>query len=485
MPPTKRVLWLVAAAPIFMALGVARLLVLALPPAIVSTPLFLAHGFYQLLAFAALVAAAAAWSTDAADGAARWRAAGRRALAGCALAGVGGVLARGPYVRALLWGAGELRGLAPHTLVALVAPGDVQGALSILPVYQMCLFFALAYVTGLGGSWRRLGLGACVIVASQLLLLAGLGELARHGHGIQVPVLLIRVWAVVLPPICVATMWASAWASRSRRRASDARTDAVYREFWHGVGRLPDLGGAASTRYYADNERRLFRALPAARRAALLKTDLWDEAKNTRILAWAAARRARAPSASTSPSRSAHTGAGARSTRDRCARGRRRRARAAVRRRELRRDLLDGHDRALRRNRARRRRDGARAQARRARHRRRAEPPRSVSPAAARDACSRRSGLYGYGYEKSYSRRALREMLERAGLRRRRRNGDPLHPRLAADARPRVPLVVPRPHRRDRPPGRAVRVARPQVPVARPARILASVAQRPVAGPRG
>ncbi|MEO7189513.1 MAG: methyltransferase domain-containing protein [Vicinamibacterales bacterium] len=63
----------------------------------------------------------------------------------------------------------------------------------------------------------------------------------------------------------------------------------TYQDFWHEVGAtFPDLDGAASTRYYADNERRLFTehfpSLPGAR---ILKTDLWDEAKNTRILAWA------------------------------------------------------------------------------------------------------------------------------------------------------------------------------------------------------
>ena len=63
----------------------------------------------------------------------------------------------------------------------------------------------------------------------------------------------------------------------------------VYRRFWADVGRrLPDLGGAASTRYYSDNERRLFTEhLPTLEGLRILKTDLWDEAKNTRILAWA------------------------------------------------------------------------------------------------------------------------------------------------------------------------------------------------------
>jgi len=62
-----------------------------------------------------------------------------------------------------------------------------------------------------------------------------------------------------------------------------------YRAFWHGVGeRFPDLGGAASTQYYADNERRLFTEhFPPLEGLKILKTDLWDEARNTRILAWA------------------------------------------------------------------------------------------------------------------------------------------------------------------------------------------------------
>ena len=71
---------------------------------------------------------------------------------------------------------------------------------------------------------------------------------------------------------------------------------ATYRRFWTGVGvRFPDLEGAASTRYYADNERRLFTEhFPTLAGLRILKTDLWDEAKNTRILAWASARGARA-----------------------------------------------------------------------------------------------------------------------------------------------------------------------------------------------
>lgn len=64
------------------------------------------------------------------------------------------------------------------------------------------------------------------------------------------------------------------------------------REFWTRVGdRFPDLDGAASTTFYAGNEQRLFREyFPPLSGLRVLKTDLWDEAKNTRILAWAADR---------------------------------------------------------------------------------------------------------------------------------------------------------------------------------------------------
>jgi SAM-dependent methyltransferase len=72
-------------------------------------------------------------------------------------------------------------------------------------------------------------------------------------------------------------------------------TGAIYKAFWAGVGeRFPDLGGAASTAYYAANEQRLFREhLGPLEGLSILKTDLWDEAKNTRILAWAHAQGAR------------------------------------------------------------------------------------------------------------------------------------------------------------------------------------------------
>jgi SAM-dependent methyltransferase len=56
---------------------------------------------------------------------------------------------------------------------------------------------------------------------------------------------------------------------------------------------FPSLKGAASTDYYFACERWLLGHFPPLAGCSLLKTDLWDEAKNTEILRWAAEQGAR------------------------------------------------------------------------------------------------------------------------------------------------------------------------------------------------
>lgn len=62
--------------------------------------------------------------------------------------------------------------------------------------------------------------------------------------------------------------------------------DPGYRSFWDWTGiHFPSLAEAPSTGYYRECERRLVGAyFPELAGRAILKTDLWDEAKNTRIL---------------------------------------------------------------------------------------------------------------------------------------------------------------------------------------------------------
>ena len=66
--------------------------------------------------------------------------------------------------------------------------------------------------------------------------------------------------------------------------ADEAR---AYCDFWADVGlTFPDLHGARSTAQYLEDEQWLFQThLAPLEGLRILKTDLWDEAKNTRILA--------------------------------------------------------------------------------------------------------------------------------------------------------------------------------------------------------
>jgi SAM-dependent methyltransferase len=190
----------------------------------------------------------------------------------------------------------------------------------------------------------------------------------------------------------------------------------TYRDFWAGVGeRFPDLGGAVSTRYYSDNERRLFTEhFPPLEGLRILKTDLWDEAKNTRILAWASRQGARAYGIDISEP----TVIQARTAFD--AGPRLQSAVADVRALPFADDSFDAiysmgtiehfdeTERAVEEM-ARVLKPGGRAIV--------GVPNRYdpfLRPLFA--AMLQAVGLYGYGYEKSYSRRALRKMLERAGL---------------------------------------------------------------------
>jgi len=76
---------------------------------------------------------------------------------------------------------------------------------------------------------------------------------------------------------------------------SPDRDHSGYVSFWGDVGStFPSLKGAASTHYYFECERMLHEQFfPQLKDLLLLKTDLWNEAKNTEILRWAAEQGAR------------------------------------------------------------------------------------------------------------------------------------------------------------------------------------------------
>ena len=129
-----------------------RLLLLALPPALAASPLFLVHGFHQLVLAVVGVVLLALWREPPAPR--RWARAAARAGAALAAAAVLAIVAGAALTSAVLGAARAVAFLAPHTLTELAAPGDAQGALALLPAYQAGLLLALG-MTAFAG-WRRL-----------------------------------------------------------------------------------------------------------------------------------------------------------------------------------------------------------------------------------------------------------------------------------------------------------------------------------------
>ena len=152
----RLVLGVLAAVPLFIALGIVRLLVVALPDAVVASPLFFVHAFYQLLLGAVVVCLAALWRH------------GGRAALGHALAGVivGVLFVRllgRCYTRAITYPAG-----APLD--------DPQGAIALLPAFQVGLYLALWVAALAAARWKRFLGGLAVLGLTQT---AGLARAAR------------------------------------------------------------------------------------------------------------------------------------------------------------------------------------------------------------------------------------------------------------------------------------------------------------------
>ena len=402
LSPVQRLLAILATAPLFFALAISRLLVIALPPALVGSPTDAVHAFYQFLAGAALVLLTA----RLAAGRDRW---GRRLAAGLAVGAVG--LAATAWIRPLAGGLWPRLADAVHLGHGLA---DAQGALTLMPAFQIGLFAAL-WQAG-GRRWRPAPVAGrlLVLIGSLIVIAAVVGELETH-LDMKTPIVLIRAWALAVPPLL-------AWRRLpllGRWPEQDGSPDGSprYRTFWDRVGaEFPDLGGAVSTAHYLEGEQRLLReAFPALEATRLFKSDLWDEARNTRILQWASEQGARAHGIDISTPTLLM-------------------ARREFRRRRQRLGGVVADVRAIPF------RDGAfdaaysmgtvehfdETQEAMAEIARVVRPGgRAVIGVPNRHdpflrpllvAILYRLGLYGYGFEKSYSRKTLREMCERAGF---------------------------------------------------------------------
>ena len=197
----RRVAALGAAPAIFFLLGVARLLVLALPTTLVASHTVAIHAFSQVLVAGLLVAGLAGLSA---------RSVGRphptRRVVGAIGVGIVATLVVGPLWSGLLYQAvdgGQV--LVQHGGHRVV--DDPQGALAILPALQLGLCAACWAAIGWRGPWRRLVLGIVGLAGLQLTVLLVLGELSHH-MGFAPHVSLIRAWGVVAP---LAVVWVLRW----------------------------------------------------------------------------------------------------------------------------------------------------------------------------------------------------------------------------------------------------------------------------------
>jgi exosortase/archaeosortase family protein len=180
----RLILGVLAAAPLFVALGIARVLVVALPDMVVS-PLFLVHAFYQLLLGAVVVVLAALWRHGG-------KAAPRYALVGVA-AGTLLVCVLGPLsTRVVTYQAG-----APLD--------DPQGAIAFLPAFQISLYLALWVAAFVAVGWKRFLAGLAILGLTQTAGLLALQALATHG-GLTAHVRDVRAWAVVGPVLIFAAV---------------------------------------------------------------------------------------------------------------------------------------------------------------------------------------------------------------------------------------------------------------------------------------
>ena len=202
----RRTAMLAATPAVFFALGVSRLLVLAVPAAVIGSYTVAIHAFSQTLVAVLLVAVAAV----------RTAGTGRRGAARAAAAVTLGALAAfaaAPALGVVVDGAvGGLQSLAGHAGHAFA---DDQGAWAILPAFQVGLFTALwIAMAGGGRSWRRgvAGLGGVVLV--QAAFGVPVDELAHH-YGLDLHVGLLRGWALALPAVAV---W---WLARPTPLAAD------------------------------------------------------------------------------------------------------------------------------------------------------------------------------------------------------------------------------------------------------------------------
>ncbi len=275
----RRIGALLAAAPIFFGLAVVRVLVLALPPSAVASPIYFVHGFFQIVLALAIVAMLCRPVTEklAASTILDWRRFGQSVAIGFVASIAGGQ----PLTMVTQALASALAPWFPHALTNMIVTGDPQGVLVLAPGYELGLLAAMWWALRPRPRVGRTFVALAGLIISLVILAVAAGAWLAHA-GVLPHALILRAWTVVAP---LGLAWLLFRAPETGELVDSPR----YRRFWHSVGdEFPDLGGAASTDMYFEDECALISStVPALDGCRIFKTDLWDEARNTRIMQWA------------------------------------------------------------------------------------------------------------------------------------------------------------------------------------------------------
>lgn len=180
----QRVAAAVATVPLFLLLGIARLLIVAVPDSFSASPLFFIHAFYQLLLGALIVAVLAVWQHGR-----------RNALVPTAM----GWLAAAVFLAVL--GTTFTRVL---TGIVGTPVDDAQGAVEFLPSFQTALFVALVVVGWRVLGWQRALVGLAALIVLQLATWPLLTLAAQAG--LSVAIRDVRVWAAAAPLLLFLTV---------------------------------------------------------------------------------------------------------------------------------------------------------------------------------------------------------------------------------------------------------------------------------------
>jgi hypothetical protein len=116
------------------------------------------------------------------------------------------VLLGATYANVLTRAANVISGGASSSGVAAGAPlDDPQGAIMLLPAFQVGVYLAIWVAAFLAVGWRRFLAGLALLELSQMATLVALHVLASHS-GLTPHVRDVRAWAVVGPILVVAAV---------------------------------------------------------------------------------------------------------------------------------------------------------------------------------------------------------------------------------------------------------------------------------------